>query len=304
MLSCDKTAFSGGRRAAHFRLRGPLLAGMAAIGLIAAAAAQSSEGEKPVPVLSGVAGYFNFIAAGQNQIDEQVNPVLLLPLGERWLAEARMECEGAFQRPPGGGPYQGGQSKNLDYAEADFIANRYVTVTMGRFLTPFGIFNERLYPIWIRSIQQDPLILPLSAESNDGLMLRGGFAANASANLSYAVYASAIDTGHNNLQSNRDVGGRVGVFFPGLRIEIGASWQRLLQDTRTNNERQHMNRELAHKAMHRLNPALRRAFLLHKAQGWTHQEVAEELGITQATAKTRVFRARRQLRQELAFLTR
>ena len=77
-----------------------------------------------------------------------------------------------------------------------------------------------------------------------------------------------------------------------------------LQDTRTNNERQHMNRELAHKAMHRLNPALRRAFLLHKAQGWTHQEVAEELGITQATAKTRVFRARRQLRQELAFLTR
>ena len=77
-----------------------------------------------------------------------------------------------------------------------------------------------------------------------------------------------------------------------------------LQDTRTNNERQHMNRELAHKAMHRLNPALRRAFLLHKGQGWTHQEVAEELGITQATAKTRVFRARRQLRQELAFLTR
>jgi RNA polymerase sigma-70 factor, ECF subfamily len=77
-----------------------------------------------------------------------------------------------------------------------------------------------------------------------------------------------------------------------------------LQDTRTNNERQHMNRELAHKAMHRLNPGLRRAFLLHKAQGWTHQEVAEELGITQATAKTRVFRARRQLRQELAFLTR
>ncbi|MGB2665674.1 MAG: sigma-70 family RNA polymerase sigma factor [Candidatus Acidiferrum sp.] len=77
-----------------------------------------------------------------------------------------------------------------------------------------------------------------------------------------------------------------------------------LQDTRVNNERQHMHRELASKAMHRLSPALRRAFLLHKHEGWTHREMAEELGITQATAKMRVFRARRQLREELAVLTR
>ena len=87
-------------------------------------------------------------------------------------------------------------------------------------------------------------------------------------------------------------------------MDAGGRASAELQDFRSNNERQHMNRELATKAMHRLNPALRRAFLLHKAQGWTHQEVAEELGITQATAKTRVFRARRQLRQELALLTR
>jgi len=77
-----------------------------------------------------------------------------------------------------------------------------------------------------------------------------------------------------------------------------------LQDVRVNHERQHMNRELASKAMHRLSPSLRRAFLLHKHEGWTHREMAEELGITQATAKMRVFRARRQLRDELAVLTR
>jgi RNA polymerase sigma-70 factor, ECF subfamily len=87
-------------------------------------------------------------------------------------------------------------------------------------------------------------------------------------------------------------------------MDAGGRGAAELQDTRVNNERQHMNRELAVKAMDRLNPALRRAFLLHKGQGWTHQEVAEELGITQATAKTRVFRARRQLKQELAVLTR
>jgi RNA polymerase sigma-70 factor, ECF subfamily len=77
-----------------------------------------------------------------------------------------------------------------------------------------------------------------------------------------------------------------------------------LQDVRVNNEKQHMHRELACKAMHRLSPPLRHAFLLHKQEGWTHREMAEELGITQATAKMRVFRARQQLREELEVLTR
>jgi hypothetical protein len=202
--------------------------------MAAPAVAQSPDVEKPIPILSGTAGYFNFVTAGQNQVDAQINPVLLLPLGDRWLVESRAEFEGAFQRPPDGGPYGGPVSKNLDYLQADYIANPYVTVTLGRFLTPFGIFNERLYPIWIRSLQQDPLILPLSAESSDGMMLRGGFPANARANFTYAVYASAISTDHNNLESDRNVGGRVGVFFPGPRVEVGASFQKLLQDERTN----------------------------------------------------------------------
>lgn len=195
---------------------------------------ESSNAAKPVPILSGSAGAFSFVAAGQQTLDEQINPVLLIPLGNRWLVEGRMECEGAFQRPASGEPYGGEVSKNLDYLEADFIANPYVTVTLGRFLTPFGIFNERLYPIWIRSLQQDPLILPLSAESSDGMMLRGGFRANAKANLTYAVYASAVSSGHNNLQSDRNAGARMSLYFPGPRIEVGTSFQRLLQDTRTN----------------------------------------------------------------------
>ena len=149
--------------------------------------AQAPSSDRPVPILSGSAGYFNFVTAGQNQIDAQINPVLLLPLGDQWLVESRAEFEGAFQRPLDGGSYGGGVSKNLDYAQADYIANPYLTVTLGRFLTPFGIFNERLYPIWIRSLQQDPLILPLSAESSDGMMLRGGFPMNTKANFNYAV---------------------------------------------------------------------------------------------------------------------
>ncbi|MGO9124764.1 MAG: hypothetical protein ACLP6G_07720 [Terriglobales bacterium] len=196
--------------------------------------AQAPTSDHPVPILTGTAGYFNFVTAGQNQVDAQINPVLLLPLGDSWLVESRAEFEGAFQRPPDGGPYGGMVSKNLDYLQADYIANPYVTVTMGRFLTPFGIFNERLYPIWIRSLQQDPLILPLSAESSDGMMLRGGFPASAQANLTYAVYVSAVSSEHNNLQSDRNIGGRISFFLPSTRVEVGASFQKLLQDERTN----------------------------------------------------------------------
>jgi hypothetical protein len=196
--------------------------------------AQTSSTNSPVPILTGTAGYFTFVTAGQTELNAQINPVLLLPLGDHWLVESRAEFEGVFQRPPGGGPYGGPVSKNLDYAQVDYIASPYVTVSVGRFLTPFGIFNERLYPIWIRSLQQDPLILPFSAESSDGMMLRGGFPVNAKANMSYAAYVSAIRTGHNNLVSDRNVGGRMGVFLPSMRLEVGASWQKLLQDKRTN----------------------------------------------------------------------
>jgi hypothetical protein len=238
-LEWSSVLLSGSKKDCLLRLARatqPRLAGLLLLLCFTAhlAVAQSFDVEKPVPILTGTAGYFNFITAGQNQIDEQVNPVLLVPLSDRWLVEARMECEGAFQRPPGGGPYGGQVSKNLDYAQLDYIANPYVTVTLGRFLTPFGIFNERLYPIWIRSLQQDPLILPLSAESSDGMMLRGGFAIDPSANFNYAAYVSAISTGHNNLQSDRNAGGRMSFFFPDTRIEVGASFQKLLQDTRTN----------------------------------------------------------------------
>ena len=76
-----------------------------------------------------------------------------------------------------------------------------------------------------------------------------------------------------------------------------------IQERSVNSERTYVNRDLAVKAMLRLNPVLRAAFLLHKREGWTHKEMAEELGISAETAKSRVYRARRQLREEMQFLT-
>jgi hypothetical protein len=196
--------------------------------------AQTPEAEKPIPILSGSIGAFGFVTGGQNVIDTQINPVLLVPLGERWLIEARAEFEGEFQRPPEGGPYQGPVDKHLDYAQLDYIVNPYLTVTAGRFLTPFGIFNERLYPVWIRFLQPDPLTLPINTAPSDGAMLRGGFTVNAHANINYAAYVSATSIGVESVDSERHGGGRMGLFFPGIRLEVGGSFQHTLQDDRKN----------------------------------------------------------------------
>jgi hypothetical protein len=196
--------------------------------------AQAAEQEKPVPILSGSAGTFSFVTGGQNLIDTQVNPILLVPLGDHWLVESRAAFEGKFHRPPDGGPYGGPVNKHVDYAQVDYIANPYVTITAGRFLTPFGVFNERLYPIWIRALQPDPLILPINTAPSDGAMLRGGFPVNATAGMNYALYVSATSISIGSVDSERHVGGRVGFFLPTPRLEIGASWQKTLQDDRKN----------------------------------------------------------------------
>lgn len=219
------------------RRQGTALSGFAVLFLLLIPAqlfGQTADSEKPVPILTGNAGAFSFVTAGQNLIDTQINPVLLVPMGDRWLVEARAEFEGEFQRPPGGGPYGGPVDKHVDYAQLDYIANPYVTFTAGRFLTPFGIFNERLYPVWIRALQPDPLILPIATAPSDGAMLRGGFPLSAKANINYAVYVSATSIGIGSMDSERHVGGRVGFFLPGPRLELGGSWQKTLQDDRKN----------------------------------------------------------------------
>ena len=195
--------------------------------------AQAADDERPIPILTGNAGYFTTVDRGNTELAPEINPVLLLPLGNRWLIEARAGFEGDFEREGGNGPYKGVVSKDIDYLQADFIANRYMTVTAGRFLTPFGIYNERLYPIWIRSLHEVPLIFGLGTESSDGAMVRGGFSVSSKANLNYAAFFSTNST-VNKFESDRASGGRVGFFFPGPRIEVGGSFQKELQEDRTN----------------------------------------------------------------------
>jgi hypothetical protein len=188
--------------------------------------------ERPVPILTGSAGFFASGNGGERELVPIVMPVVLVPFGERWLVEARGEFKGEFLKPAGSTSFGGPVEKEVDYVQVDFIANAKVTVTVGRFLTPFGIYNERLYPIWIRSLQRVPTIFPIGSGSSNGVMLRGGLRASPNANVNYAVYFST-NSDINKLESDRLAGGRVGVFFPRQRVEIGASFQQLLQEGRS-----------------------------------------------------------------------
>jgi RNA polymerase sigma-70 factor, ECF subfamily len=76
-----------------------------------------------------------------------------------------------------------------------------------------------------------------------------------------------------------------------------------IEDSRQDPERQYMSKELTRKVFRGLNPSLQDTFILQKAEGWTNRELAQALGITVSTVKSRVFRARARLRQQLIALT-
>jgi len=53
-------------------------------------------------------------------------------------------------------------------------------------------------------------------------------------------------------------------------------------------------------AARKLSPGARTVFLLHDVEGYTHEEIATELGITSGGSKSQLFKARAKLRRLLA----
>jgi RNA polymerase sigma-70 factor (ECF subfamily) len=61
--------------------------------------------------------------------------------------------------------------------------------------------------------------------------------------------------------------------------------------------------ESIEQAMQRLSPGARTVFTLHDIEGYTHEEIATELGITPGGSKSQLFKARAKLRRMLARVT-
>jgi hypothetical protein len=184
--------------------------------------------DKSVPILTGGVAFFNKVAAGQAQNIPSTAPVLLVPIGDNWLVEARGNISETYRENPTTRAYGGLTSYGVVYVQADYIVNQYLTVVSGRFLTPFGLYNERMLPLWIRYLQNAPISASLISGSSNGAEIRGGFrAGNAPINVTYSAYYSAAETNHI-LASARSSGGRIGIFVPASRLEVGGSFQKIL----------------------------------------------------------------------------
>jgi hypothetical protein len=112
-------------------------------------------------------------------------PYFLLQLNDQFLLEANIDIN------------NGGVS--VAEAQVDWIAADWLTVVIGRFITPIGYFNERLNHEWINRMPDVPLMFnqvsPLV--DTDGIQLRGSkYLGCWPVKVEYSLY------GGNGLQSN------------------------------------------------------------------------------------------------------
>ena len=103
-----------------------------------------------VPIVSGALGFLDSTNTGVNFFQPVAAPVVVAPLGKHFLAESRFDLRGLYIPKNGTtGPIQGSFLRSTQYLQLDYLATDKITITGGRFLTPFGTYNERLTAIWI-----------------------------------------------------------------------------------------------------------------------------------------------------------
>jgi len=173
-----------------------------------------------------------------NTFNASVNPILLYRLSDRLLFESELELKLEDTET----------SADVEFAQADYLLNDYMTLVAGKFLLPFGEFIERLHPTWINKLVSHPLPFRegdeggLLAFTNVGAQVRGsaplGYGEGAFGE--YAIYVAngprfaSTDRGalmdNNNTDQNRGkgYGARIGIdplpIDYGLgRVHFGAS---------------------------------------------------------------------------------
>lgn len=211
---------------------------LAVAALLFASFAADHARAQDAPVISGGAGFFSTTTAGATFVQPVFAPVGLLPVGQHMLIEARGDLREVVARQFGTtGPWQGQFFGTLEYLQVDVNASPYLTITAGRFLTPFGIYNERFTPIWIRNLPEAPLIFAVGTRttgSSDGAMVRGAVPLKpGTAEWNYSAYFSAGST-VDQFVAARSAGFRSGLFFPRARLEVGASYERFREDEHFN----------------------------------------------------------------------
>lgn len=189
------------------------------------------------PLLSGGVGFFSNTNGGTTSGMPQIHPLIAVPVGDKILIESRSVLfESITPKGNGQSGFDSSHFVNLVYLQGDVHVAPHLTVVAGDFLLPFNTYNERLSEIWIGNLQDGPLIAnvgTMSSGSGIGGMLAGSAASNAHFNLSYNGWFSAR-SGNEQFNAKRSTGARTSLYLPDSRVEMGFSYDRLLQGKREN----------------------------------------------------------------------
>lgn len=186
------------------------------------------------PLLSGGVAFFTTTTGGNTTYVPIIEPLAAVPIGQHLFVESRAALLETFS--PSGNSTQGYQHSHfigLTYLQGEILASPHLTIVGGSYLLPFNTYNERLSPLWISNFQDGPLIAGLGVVgSGSGLggQLRGSAISRARYSIDYAAWFSAR-TGNTQFSADRSSGARVELYLPEQRLEIGASYTRLLQRT-------------------------------------------------------------------------
>jgi hypothetical protein len=189
------------------------------------------------PLLSGGVGFFTSTDGGSTSYQPHIEPLIAAPIGPDLMVEGRGILLEEFS-PNGGGQsgYSHTHFASLLYLQGDYLATSHLTIVAGSYLVPFNTYNDRLSEIWIETLQDGPLtagIGTMGTGTGVGGMLSGSAASNDKFNLSYNLWFSAR-SGNMYFNSERSSGGRGSLYLPEARLELGFSYDRLLQDTHEN----------------------------------------------------------------------
>jgi hypothetical protein len=180
---------------------------------------------------------------GENStFDIGFNPVFVWEITDRLAFEGQLEFGLSSTPPDEQNDSINSSDVSLEYANMTYLVNDYITVGAGRFLVPFGIFNERLHQDWINKLPDRPLIyddeVGIVQESGTGGFVRGAFPWDNS-KFNYALYidngpglitkssdaAGMLDRDNfTDNNHNKSIGGRLG-YLPIPELEVGYSAQ-------------------------------------------------------------------------------
>jgi hypothetical protein len=215
------------------------------------------------PLISGGAGFFTSTKGGDTTYMPIIEPLIDVPIGNHFLVESRAALGDTLS--PNGNGYSHTHFTTLTYLQGDYSISPHVTVVAGSFLLPFNTYNDRLSPIWISNLQDGPLIAGIGVMTGTGVggMLSGSAIARDKYSISYNAWFSTR-SGNTQFNSQRGSGGRVSLYLPEKRLEVGLSYDRQLQGVRENFYGAHLWWEPANTAF-RLRSEFARG---HHAQGY------------------------------------